>query len=237
MVEGVSEDSAERLWGLRDRPAPKTRPTLNLERVAAAAIELADAEGMAAVSMQQVAARLDVTKMALYRHVANKAELVAVMIETAVGEPPDLSPIPHWRDRLVTWADGMREAWRRHPWIPVATVGDRMEGPREIGWTESAVAALEGTGLDGAERMDAVFLVSGHIRNTQSADTAGTQPWTDGRELNPMITDLLGRHGYAFPALAAATASVNGAELDNGWQFGLDRILDGLAVLIDSRGS
>ncbi|MGM1063216.1 TetR/AcrR family transcriptional regulator [Saccharothrix sp. Mg75] len=225
---------ADLLWGTRDKPARPTRPALTVDRIAAAAIGLADAEGMGAVSMQQVAARLDVTKMALYRHVANKAELVAVMVESAVGEPPDLSGVPGgWRARLVRWADLMREAWRRHPWLPAVTAGDRRSGPREVGWTESAVAALEGTGLSGGERMDAVFLLSGHIRNTQSSATAGTQPWTSDRHLRAVLRE----HGDRFPALHEAARSSGGSAHDNGWRFGLDRILDGLAVLIDSRAT
>lgn len=58
-------------------------------------------------------------------------------------------------------------------------------GPREVAWTEAAVAALDGTPLDGTEKMDAVFLVFGHIRNTQSTSTAGTQAWSDDRGLDP----------------------------------------------------
>ncbi|WP_158888222.1 TetR/AcrR family transcriptional regulator [Amycolatopsis anabasis] len=233
---GERATSAELLWGLRDRPARKPRPALTVERIARAAIALADAEGMGAVSMQQVASKLDVTKMALYRHVSSKAELVAVMIETAVGEPPDLAGSSgDWRAKLEEWAAGMRSTWQRHPWLPVATVGQRAMGPREIGWTECAVGALAGTGLDGAERMDAVFLLSGHIRNTQSAGTAGTQPWTSERRLSPIITELMRRHGDRFPELVAAADSTGDAPHDNGWEFGLRRILDGIAVLIAER--
>lgn len=224
------------LWGLNDRPAKKPRPALTVPRIADAAMELADAEGMAAVSMQQVATRLDVTKMALYRHVANKAELIAVMIETAVGEPPDLGRLPgSWRPKLERWATLMKRTWERHSWLPVATAGERMMGPRETGWTESAVAALTGTGLSGGERMDAVFVLSGHIRNTRSAATSGTQPWTTQRKLSPFIAGYLRQQSDRFPALIAATDDPGNSPLDNGWQFGLDRILDGIAVLIDGR--
>ncbi|MFI9383646.1 TetR/AcrR family transcriptional regulator [Kutzneria sp. NPDC052558] len=212
----------ELLWGLEDRQA---RPPLTVTRVAAAGIALADEAGMAAVSMQQVAGRLGVTKMALYRHVVSKAELVAVMIEIAVGAPPDLGGEQGWRPKLAEWARLMRETWQRHPWLPAATVGERAMGPREIGWTEAAVAALEGTGLTGGQRIDAVFLLSGHIRNTQSAATAGTQPWHRDQRLRGQIA----AHGDRFPALVAATADATG---DSSWEFGLARIFDGLTQLI-----
>ncbi|MBB5802761.1 AcrR family transcriptional regulator [Saccharothrix ecbatanensis] len=228
----IEDQGTDLLWGPRDKPARAPRVPLTVDRIAGAAIEVADAEGMTSVSMQQVAARLDVTKMALYRHVSSKAELVAVMIESAVGEPPNLRKVSGgWRPRLITWADLMRQTWRRHPWLPAATTGERMTGPREVGWTESAVAALSDTGLNGGERMDAVFLLSGHIRNTQSAATAGTQPWTAEKQLR----DILIEHAERFPALHEAALSTDGVVRDNGWEFGLNRILDGLEVLIKGR--
>jgi hypothetical protein len=107
----------------------------------------------------------------------------------------------------------------------------------EVGWPERAVGALAGTGLDGGEQMDAVFLLSGHIRNTQSATMAGTQPWTTERALSPAVTQLLHAYGDRFPALIAAAGAAGGASRDNGWRFGLDRILDGLELLITKRAS
>lgn len=229
---GTDLPGVDLLWELGDQGRIVTRPALTVPRIAAAGITLADAAGMASVSMQQVAGMLDVTKMALYRHVTNKAELVAVMIEIAVGDPPDLSTVPGgWRPKLTEWARLMRETWQRHPWLPAATVGERAMGPREIGWTESAVAALEGTGLTGAQRMDAVFLVSGHIRNTRSASTAGTQPWSADKRLRSQIA----AHGDLFPALVAATEDTIDATPDSSWEFGLARIFDGLELLITGR--
>ncbi len=207
---------------------------LSLAAIARAAIDIADSDGIDAVSMQRVAAGLGVTKMALYRYVTSKAELVAVMIETAVGDPPDLAPGPDgWRDKLTEWADRLRANWRDHPWLPGATVGNRLMGPREIGWTESALRSLAGTGLTGPERMDAVFLLSGHIRNVQSS--SGTQPWTTERRLSDSVTGMLRQHPDRFAELIAATEAAGADGHDNGWEFGLTRILDGIERLVESR--
>ncbi|WP_410585154.1 TetR/AcrR family transcriptional regulator [Amycolatopsis sp. lyj-108] len=224
--------STELLWGLSQREPKPTRPVLTIERIADAATGIADADGIAGVSMHLVASKLDVTKMALYRHVRNKAELLAVMTELAIGPAPDLLALPgDWRSRLEEWTVRMRETWQRHPWLPDATVGVRATGPREIGWTESAVAALAGTGLTGAERMDAVFLISGHLRNTHSTNNAGTQPWEGDRGLRGHVA----ANPDMFPALHEAATSIEDAPADNGFEFGLQRILDGLAALIERR--
>ena len=104
-------------------------------------------------------------------------------------------------------------------------------GPREAGWVESAVAALAGTGLTGDERLAAVFLLFGHVRNTHSMATAGTQPWSGGSELAEQIRG----HAELFPELSQALSGPVPALDDNARTFGLDRILDGLAVLIAER--
>jgi AcrR family transcriptional regulator len=225
----------ELLWGLRQPPSRGPKPTLSVGRIVQAAVDLADADGLAAVSMQRVADALGVTKMALYRYVANKAELLACMIEQAVGDPPELDHLPGgWRPRVEAWARLMWARWDCHPWLPGATTGDRVMGPRELGWTECAVKALAGTGLSGREQLDAVFVLSGHLRNARSLATAGTQPWTSARQV-----ELLRGHADRFPALAAALPTAGEAsrpEDQGAREFGLARILDGLGLLVAARG-
>src|SRR5262245_45380964 len=112
------------LWEQSARPARKPRVGLSLDRIARAGIEIADAEGIDAISMQRVAGELGFTKMSLYRYVASKAELLAVMIDLAVGEPPDLGSVSGgWRARLEEVIRQVTDIWRRHPWLPVVTVG------------------------------------------------------------------------------------------------------------------
>ncbi|MFI0422561.1 TetR/AcrR family transcriptional regulator [Spongiactinospora sp. 9N601] len=224
------------LWGVRQPPNRGPKPAFTIEDIARAAMDIADAEGFAALSMQRVAGELGFTKMALYRYVSGKAELIAVMIEEAVGDPPDLGTVPGgWRGKLEHWAHRLWATWDHHPWLPGATVGERIMGPREIGWTESAVAALAGTGLSGGEQMDAVLLLSGHVRNTRSATLAGTQPWTTQQRLKPDLSALPGHTADRFPALSAAIASADDPAPGRSRQFGLQRLLDGLEVLITQR--
>jgi AcrR family transcriptional regulator len=237
-MAGDHDRTAELLWGLRERPSRGPKPTLDIGRIARAAMEIADTDGLAAVSMQRVAEALDVTKMALYRYVTGKAELIAVMIEAAIGEPPDLDGVPgDWRSKIEQFGRDVSASWQRHPWLPWVTIGDRVMGPNEIGWIERAVATLEGTGLDGGERLDAVFILFGHLRNTQSMGTAGTQPWTTGKRVSPAMRELFRKHGDRYPALTAAVGSAVGSSRDNGREFGLQRILDGLQVHIAARSS
>jgi AcrR family transcriptional regulator len=222
----------ELLWGEREPSGRGPKPAFTIGDIAAAAVRIADANGIAAVSMQRVAGELGYTKMSLYRYVAGKAELLAVMIEEAIGPPPDLSAIGGgWRRRAEAWARLMWETWDRHPWIPGATTGVRPVGPREASWSEAVVAAFAGTGLPGADQMNAAVLLSGHVRNTHSPGAAGSQPWTADHTLDPVLAPLIRARADRFPAIMAATGTP-GPHPDDVRQFGLSRILDGIELLM-----
>jgi AcrR family transcriptional regulator len=225
----------ELLWGAPSRPSRGPRPSLSIAAIAEATVRIADADGMDAVSMQRVAEVFGVTKMALYRYVSGKAQLLAVTIEAAVGDPPVLTG-SGWRARIEEWAELLRENWLHHPWLPQVTVGDRVMGPREVAWIESPVAVLAEAGLGGSQQMDAVLLLCAHVRNTLSPTASGTQPWTPGQGAGSLRDQLVQRDGeYA----AVLTATRSGRSADNGWRFGLELVLDGLEVQLarDARAS
>src|ERR1700712_4171701 len=102
--------TAEFLWQERARPTRGPKPALTLDQIADAAIAIADAEGLAAVSMQRGAAGPGYTKMWLYRYLPGKAELVAAMVERALGGPPTIAPADGWRAGLTAWAEALLAA-------------------------------------------------------------------------------------------------------------------------------
>ncbi|GIJ29119.1 TetR family transcriptional regulator [Micromonospora qiuiae] len=226
------------LWGPHPKPARGPRPTLDLDRIARAGIEIADSEGLADVSMQRVAAQLGVTKMALYRYVPGKAELVALMVDAAIGSHAAAAEARRggWREQLEEWAHQLLAVFRQHSWALDATVGPRIMGPGELSWLERAVSALDGTGLSGAERMDAAVLLAGHVRGIAQQARAAGPAGNPEAQVGAILSDLMQAHGERFPALTAALASAAQSDgQDQAWDFGLQRILDGLAVLIDQR--
>lgn len=213
------------LWTEPAKPTRGPKPALTLDKIADAAIAVADAEGLAAVSMQRVAAELGFTKMSLYRYLPGKAELVAVMLERGMGEPPPLTG--GWRAGLTEWADRLLATYLAHPWAIEATVGSRPIGPNELAWMESALALLP-PGLSGAERMDTAAVVAGHVRALAAQ--------TNESQLMAAMGLVLREHADRFPAVTAAISDigVNGGT-DQAFRFGLERILDGLQVLISRR--
>lgn len=221
----------ELLWGDRAPGSRGPKPALTLARIAEAALAVADAEGLGAVSMQRVAAQLGFTKMALYRYLPGKNELVALMVEHAIGGPPDLRGLT-WRPGLRAWAHALLAAHMRHPWSIEAVLLPRPLGPNELRWTEAAVALLLDTGLDSAERLDTVVLLIGQVRVIAQQASAGTGE--DG--IVTALTGVLAAHGDRFPALARTLAEGVPVEgRDAAFDFGLDRILDGLEALIRRR--
>jgi len=223
--------TVEFLWSGRARPTRGPKPALTLDQIADVAVAIADAEGLAAVSMQRVAADLGYTKMSLYRYLPGKAELVAVMVERALGEPPAL-PAGDWRESLTQWTRLLMAGFVRHPWTLAATVGARPLGPHELGWMECALAVLAGTPLTGAERLDALVVLVGHAR--MLAEQASSR--NPEEQMSSAIATVIQQHGERFPHLAGAMAEAGAAgEQDQAFDFGLARILDGLEALINSR--
>ncbi|MFD7611844.1 TetR/AcrR family transcriptional regulator [Streptomyces sp. NPDC059828] len=230
--------TARLLWGPHPQPTRGPKPKLDLRSIARAGIGIADAENLPAVSMQRLAAELGVTKMALYRYVPGRAELVALMLEEAVGPyPAPDAPPGGWREELDHWARRLLEVFCRHPWAAEVAVRPRVMGPAELGWMEYAVSALDGTALTGAERLDAVVLLAGHVRATAQHVRAAGPVGSPEAQLGSLLAELLGAHAERFPALCAAFASVGeSGGGDQAWEFGLRSILDGLAALIEHDG-
>jgi AcrR family transcriptional regulator len=209
------------------RRGPK--PALTTADIAAAAIAVADAEGLGAVSMQRVAAEMGYTKMSLYRYFSDKSDLIATMVERAIGEAPDLSTTS-WREALTTWSDELLTRHQRHAWtLEAVAIPGRAIGPNELTWLERALAALPPT-LSGAERLDVVATIAGHARMI-----AGQGPAAE-EQLGAAIEKALHVHPERYPAVRAAITDVaeNGGGED-AFAFGLRRILDGLTVLIQGR--
>ncbi|MFJ8622429.1 TetR/AcrR family transcriptional regulator [Kitasatospora sp. NPDC093550] len=229
----AANDTVRLLWGPPAKPSRGPKPALSLERIAAAGVEVADAEGLGAVSMQKVAGLLDFTKMSLYRYVPGKAELIALMVESAIDEPPAPATDADWREQLSAWAAHLAESFARHPWLLDATVGPRIMGPKELSWLERVVAALDGHGLTGPERMDAAVLLAGHVRGIAEHSRAAGPAGSPEAEFLVALGTVVQRHVDRFPGVAAAMAEPGGG--DQALDFGLERILDGLAALIERR--
>lgn len=227
------------LWGTAPRARRGPKPSLSLERIVAGAIEYADAEGLASLSMQQLAERLGCAKMALYRYVPGKAELEALMLDAALGAAPDPAAAAPggeelWRAQLRAWAVTMFKRMLAHPWADELAQGIRPVGPNEVGWMEAALTALAGSGLTGAEGLDTVALLAGHVRGLARQAAAGGDSMEAalGRQVSQALAAQAGR----YPRTAAAFAeSGPPGDRDNALSFGIDRILDGLAVLIAAR--
>jgi len=231
-------------WGVRAHPGKGPKPGLRLERIVAAAVKIASRDGLDAVSMSRVATELGASTMSLYRYVNAKDELVKLMIDAAWGPPPDDEPGVGWRAALSRWAWGMRTAFQRHPWAARVPITGLPVLPNEVAWFEQALADLDDSGLAEAEKASVIMLVSGYVRTlaTLEADleaavrAAGVSP-DEWMAAYPRMLVKLADPGR-YPALAkfiAAGVFDRADEPDDEFIFGLERILDGIQVLVSSR--
>ena len=201
--------SIEAAWGVRERPRKGPKPALSLSQIAAAAVEIATSDGLAAVSMSRVAAECGVSTMSLYRYVSAKDELIMLMIDTAIGAPPAaLPPEQGWRAGLAHWAWAARAGFLRHPWAARALTSVPPITPNQVAWLERGLSALRDTGLTEDEKVAVQLLVSGFVRNEAmlAADIAAS----------PVLGQTMASYGailakltdpQRFPAVRAAIAA------------------------------
>jgi AcrR family transcriptional regulator len=240
--------SMELLWGLG--PAPRSRGPrqgLTVERIVQAGIDIADADGLGAVSMRRVAERLGVGTMSLYTYVPSKAELVDVMFDRAIGEAPREEVEGGWRERLtaVAWADW--DLFGRHPWLlQVMAMSRPPLGPNSIAVYDHSLRAIDGIGLTELEMDLVVNIVSVYVQGSaraaaQAATSTSDTGQTDAEWWSvyaPLLEKVFDPEKYPVAARVGEVAGEtyqSAYDAKHGFEFGLARILDGVAALIDSR--
>jgi AcrR family transcriptional regulator len=118
-------------WGLRERPAKGPKPGLTLDSIVVTGVQVVEAEGLAAVSMSRVAKQLGTAPASLYRHLAAKDELLALIADAVLGPPPSLKP--GWRVGLEQWAWEQHAIFHARPWILKLPVAEPPTTPNQIG--------------------------------------------------------------------------------------------------------
>ncbi|MET0274631.1 MAG: TetR/AcrR family transcriptional regulator [Phenylobacterium sp.] len=212
------------------------RPSLTREGIVQAAITLADREGLEAVTMQRLAAVLNSKTMTLYRYAPSKDAILELMWDAAMGDPPDVAE-GGWRARLSAWGDGVRQRLDQHPWLIELVGATRSVGPRWTAWLDVGLAALSGLPLSAGEGLAVLTLVDGHLRSTARLrfGAKASPEWAAdfGRMLQITAADS------RFPFLGEMTRrgdfAASGMSMDQISDFGLARILDGVATFCESR--
>lgn len=222
------------LWG-RTPPPRGTRgprPRLSVEKIVTAAVTVADAEGLGALSMQRVAAEVGYTTMSLYNYVPNKETLVELMLDTVMPAPPE--PGEDWRADLSAWSRATWDVFLGHRWMVKTGSSNPPLGPRQLRWFEACLAVLARGGLRGGEILStAVFLLSA-IRGQAAlaADMVDADESTEVmRAMGAIVTEDL------FPTLSSVLGSPASGEDAYGleMEFGLERLLDGVEAFVRRR--
>lgn len=229
-------------WGVAATPQRGPKREMSVERIVDAAVELADAEGIGAVSMAAVAAKLGFTPMSLYRYVTAKDDLLLLMQEQATGVPPE-SHLERegWRDRLLALYEEQVLLYLRHPWMLSVPITGSPITPNSSAWLDASLAALEQTVLTADERIAAALAVTGQARwcgivqagYTAQARGIGLSP----DEVAVREADLYDRviTQDEFPALRRAVDEGVFTSPADPFRFGVERILDGVAAYLDAR--
>ncbi|SHF15652.1 TetR/AcrR family transcriptional regulator [Streptoalloteichus hindustanus] len=254
--QGDVRRSMALLWRAPGSPevrAPGPRPGLSVDLIVETAIAVADAEGMAGLSMRAVGERLGRTAMALYTYVPNKNELLDLMHDRALAElPTDYDLSAGWRPAATAWADALWSFYLRHPWVLQVSQARPVLGPNEYVVLETLLRVLFETGLPSAAVRRLVGTLFHYVRGSaQTVAESRHAPATTGvsdedwwraraslllevapdfAERFPMVARLEGESSPEPPA--DADEPYLERETRRTFEFGLSVILDGVEAAI-----
>ncbi|GAA4460067.1 TetR/AcrR family transcriptional regulator [Phytohabitans houttuyneae] len=221
------------LWRRAER-ATRRGNDLSVDRIVTAAVELADADGLAAVTMRSVAARLEVGTMSLYTHVPGKPELEVLMLDRACGEGTDEPDAPAWRARLERVAHRDWDRYHRHPWLLEVATRRPPFGPNVVAKYQQDLRAMDGTTLTPAERNAVLMTLASYVHGAARASVEAART-----ERESGITE---REWWAahrpYVEWAEDPSGTGDREADHwfAFEFGLARILDGLDAFVGRTG-
>jgi AcrR family transcriptional regulator len=206
-------------------PAPEAGRGLTRDTIVAAAVAIADREGLRAVSIRRVAGELGIRPMSIYTHIASKDDLVDLMLDEVIGEVLLPEPLPDdWREALRRLAHRSHDAFLAHTWT-LEAFGQRPRfGPNTLRHVEQSIAAASRTGL-GPEATSIILAVVdeytlGHAMRVLLVPDEDALRETIDQMLRAADPD-------AFPHLAQATAGALLGPREGAFEAGLEALLDG----------
>jgi AcrR family transcriptional regulator len=228
-------DAPEVIWSRLEHSTPRARR--EVARIVEAAIDVADEEGLEALSMRRLARTLGTGTTSLYRYVLNKEELLTLMVD-AVNAPDPFRSAPRgdWRAMFTSLAREHREQLREHPWLASEIASRPAIGPNTLRAADEILAVAIGMGLDGTTARSVVGTLLRYVRGAVADElaeldaqrrTGMTQDeWR--RTIAPYVRGVL--QSGRFPSFAAAVKATEPTD-DEQFEFGLGRLLDGFEEL------
>jgi AcrR family transcriptional regulator len=217
-----------------DETGTERRSTLTRERVLSAAVELADRDGIEAVSMRRLGQLLGIEAMSLYTHIRGKEDLLDGMVEVVVAGIPPAAPGPDWKATLRAMVLGARVALLAHPWAPRVIETRLAPGPSMLAYMDQAAGILRGGGFSDDLTHHAMHVLGSRVLGfDQDLFDDDTDPDAD-------TADIAAALATTFPNIAAVALAASheggfgGCDDDYEFAFGLDLILDGLERRRDS---
>lgn len=208
-------------------PTP-SRPTVSRARTVEAAVALADEQGLAAVSMRQVAARLDVVPMALYKHVAGKDDLVAAMVDAVVADYPSPPPGGTWTARVRGRVLAARAMLGRHPWLRQAIETRSVRTPAVLAHMDAVTGELLDAGISADLAHHAMHALGHRIWGFSPEafdEPGGSAPAPE------QVAEFVRRFPHIVAIATDTTRDGGRCDADSEFEFALDLLLDGVARL------
>lgn len=232
---------SELLWEDRSRATRGPKAALTPDEVVMVAMQIADEDGLAAVTMAAVAARVGFTTMAIYRYFPNKETLLDAIVDAGMGLPPRLEQVDEgWRERVAAWSRAKRAMLCARPWLAELPFVAAPHGPNWLSWLEALTVPLSSTCLSAPDIGEMISVVDGFTRG--AADTAislarsRARGVTDAEWAAAVGADLgraVGDPRFpAFAALLTAPSDGRPRAMDQSFEFGLARVLDGIELYV-----
>src|SRR4051812_38965269 len=228
---GNPQRSLALLWRTHESTARGPKPRLDLDQIVKAAMNVADAEGLAPLSMRKVAELLGVGTMSLYTYVPGKSELLELMLDQAVAGANELGG-GTWRERVERIAHENWWRYHRHPWLLELPVVRPVLGPNVVARYDHELSALYGIGLTGVEMDAVVALLAGHV---EGAARRALEP-RPAESVGALLERLIDPDRFPIAMRVSKTTGERHNELEapeHSFEFGLTRILDGVQALLD----
>lgn len=238
------------MWGRVEAPKRGPKSKVALADLVQAAVRLADAEGIDAVSTRRVAEAVGISPMSFYTHIPDKAVLLDLMLDAIAGpaegddrEAPAFAPAD-WRANVAFVAREYRAFYLRHPWALQVATHRPVLGPNTMRAYDYFLAAFDGLGLDEVEMDLSVTMVANYVhgavrdlaRSRMVKELTGMSDDQWWRTIAPFLATL----DFSPYPVASRIGPVVGelyglGDPDRAFEFGLERMLDGLALMIERK--